>query len=537
MSIQSSLQDELAPAEVLTLEYQKTVRTLTSRAPELVEQLQKMPEALIELAKQIEDLDPLPLKPEEAQESSYPTEALLGMDQAVFDISDRLKVSPALAGQCALGLANGIIQGLVDVVKPANPTPKPCSLFLLTGADSGEGKTLVDDILSSRLQEQSIQTDLAYQEKREDYDMCLKAYHCEVKKIEQDKKLTQEEREQAFRETKKPLPPMNPRLKLADVTIEGIARQFKEGCTRLGIMTDEGAVLFGNHALVNERRTAVMGRFCKMWDGGQWDVDRGTQENNFSLIGRRLSMSISTQPDILRSIMADTLAVNQGFLPRFLVAMPNTRVMEKRMIQMDWASLPSIQDYWSRLSGLYDITPATRDDHPLVLNPRKLTLTPKACKLHEAFGNQCFKDAGGKYETVRAMALKAEDNLLRLAATLTIWNTPTADKIDAEAVEAASYLMKYYLDEGLRIADYSSELSDDSDLTLASELLKWVTANGAYLVHSMALTQQAPKRSMRKARTIERVMNILVEHGHAIRLNDKPVIEGKPRLKAWLITS
>ncbi len=536
MSIQDSLQQEFTPAEVLWIEHQKAVKLITTRAPELVEQYQKTPEALIELAKTIEGLEPLPLVPELPDETPYPTEALLGMNEAVFQISDRLKIAPALVGQCALGLANGIIQALVDIVKPANPTPKPCSLFLLSGAESGEGKTLVDDILSSRLHDLSIEKDLTYQAAHDDFKIRLKAFHCEEKQIENNKKLNQCEREQEFRELSKPLPPMNPRLKVADVTIEGIARQYREGCTRLSVMTDEGSLLFGNHALVNERRSAVMGRLCKMWDGGRWDVDRGAQENNFSLIGRRLSMSISTQPDILRSIMGDTLAVNQGFLPRFLVAMPDSRIHERRMINIQWDTLTSVREYWQSLSELYNIIPATRADHPLILNPRKLTLSPEASRLYESFGNQCFKDAVGKYAPVRAMALKAEDNLLRLAATLTIWNDHSAGVIDVDSVEAAAYLMKYYLDEGLRIADFSSELSDDSDLSLASELLAWVKANGRYLVHSRMLAQFAPKRTMRKAKTIERMMNTLVEHGQAVRLDNKPIIDGKPKSKAWLIT-
>ena len=537
MNMQDALQQELTPADILAIDHKATVKTLTTRAPELVKQLETTPDALIALAKQIEALEPLPLVPELPAETPYPTEALLGMDGAVFEISNRLKVSPALVGQCALGLANGIIQGLADIVKPANPNPKPTSLFLLAGAESGEGKTLVDDILSSKLHDFSIEKDLSYQAKREDYELCMKVYHCEQKKIENDKGLEQADREQAFRELKKPLLPMNPRLKASDITIEGLARQYREGCTRLSLMTDEGALLFSNHTLQNERRSAVMGRLCKLWDGGQWDIDRGAQENNFSLIGRRLSTSISTQPAILREIMGDSLAVNQGFIPRFLVAMPDSRIHERQMINIQWDTLPAIREYWKKLSELYDITPTTRTDQPLILNPRKLSLTTEAARLYEAYGNQCFKKAGGRLAPVRAMVMKAEDNLLRLAATLTLWNKHSAGSIDSESVEAAGYLMDYYLEEGLRIADFSSELSDDSDLSMAADLLKWAKVNGFYLVYSRMLTQNAPKRAMRKTRTIEKLMNILVEHGQAIPLKDKPVIDGKPRQKAWLITS
>ena len=94
--------------------------------------------------------------------------------------------------------------------------------------------------------------------------------------------------------------------------------------------------------------------------------------------------------------------------------------------------------------------------------------------------NQCFKKAAGQLAPVQAMAMKAEDNLLRIAATLTLWNDHSAGAINSESVQAAAHLMDDYLTEGLRIADFSSELSDDSDLSMAADLLKWAKANGFY---------------------------------------------------------
>ena len=151
--------------------------------------------------------------------------------------------------------------------------------------------------------------------------------------------------------------------------------------------------------------------------------------------------------------------------------------------------------------------------------------------------NQCFKKAAGQLAPGQAMAMKAEDNLLRIAATLTLWNDHSAGAINSESVESAAHLMDYYLTEGLRIADFSSELSDDSDLSMAADLLKWAKVNGFYLVYSRMLTRCAPRRAMRTVKTIEKLMHTLVEHGQAVRLEDKPIIEGKPRKKAWLITS
>ncbi|KEQ13955.1 hypothetical protein [Endozoicomonas numazuensis] len=55
------------------------------------------------------------------------------------------------------------------------PGLEPCSLFLLTGAASGEGKSITSTILASDLKQSTLNTDLQYQQQRSDYDIALKA--------------------------------------------------------------------------------------------------------------------------------------------------------------------------------------------------------------------------------------------------------------------------------------------------------------------------------------------------------------------------
>ena len=539
MSIQTELQNELSPADVMTMQHQETVTLIKERAPELIKQYE--PEQLAELAKQIEAFEPLPLVAQLPPETPYPTEALTGMDSAVRQVSEQLKIPAALVGQCALGLANGVIQGLVDIQNPVKPKPEPCSLFLLTGAASGEGKSITSNILASNLNQSILNKDLQYQQQRSDYDIALKVYQAEEQKIlkmnkKDDKPIDQSDRERLLKELKRPTPPMNPRLNVDDITIEGLGKQFRDGCTRLSLSTDEGASTFFGHMLNNDRHLAVMGRLNQLWDGGQWDCDRALQEHNFSLTGRRLSMNISIQPSLLQNLMSNILAVDQGFMARFLIAMPDTRVHERQIVNIDWQQITGVREYWQALTRLYETKPVTCNDRPLVLKPRILQLSQKARQQHQRFGNNCFKLCRSIYEPIRATVLKAETNLIRIAATLAVWNNPGTIEITFDDVEAAEYLMDYYLQEGLRIADFAKESGSSNTQSQADRLLNYLKQNYCYLVHSVYLTQYAPEARTRKAKTIEKLMTEIVEHGQAIRLKEQTIVDGKPRKNAWLIT-
>ena len=513
------------------------VQLLTQRAPELVEQYSESPDTLIQIVGYIEGAEPLPLVPEMPGSDDYPTDALLGMAPAIELISNELQMPAAMVGQCALGMANSVIHGLVDIQKPSYTKPRPCSLFMMTGADSGEGKSMVDNILSSQLLEQCFDKEQGYQESLREFDIAQRVLKSEERKIEGNKDLSAESCEQQLKALTIPTPPMNPRLKVADFTIEGLGRAFREGCSRLSAMTDEGALIFEGHAMKNERRMSVLARCCKLWDGTPWENDRGKAENNFQLYGRRLAMSISTQTSVLKGVMSDRQAFDQGFLARFLVAIPDSTIYERRMVDIDWSQRPVITDYWKTLKELYSAQPNVSERDSLMLKPRALQLSPDAKKIHKRYGNNCFQLSGGEYQAIRPMVLKAEENLLRVAATLAIWNNPDSGEINTHYLEAAEYIIDFYLKEALRVVEYSSGPVAETELDLAFELLTWIKKERRFLVYSQLLTQHAPRRDMRKARTIKSLMGAMVEHGHAIRLEDKPIIDGSRRKDAWLITS
>ncbi len=538
-SDQQVLKKSQSQSDIIQLQDREHIERLKQGAPEFFQQHKSNPGYIVHLLNDITSIETLPLIPDQEPETPYPTEALLGMADAVHTIASKTSMPPALVGQCALGVVNAITQGLVNVLNPASPKPEPTSLYLLTGADSGEGKSWGEKIISFQINDKATASDLAYMSKHHEYEQAKKAYQGQQETIKKDRNLSQADRERQLQELKKPQMPMNPRYRISDTTLPGVARQFHTGCTRLSIMTDEGGVFWGGFALVNNQRTGVMGAFNSMWSDGSWEFDRGSVDNSYRLIGRRVAISMSVQTNILQEVMLDEAAMEQGFLARHLIAAPDSRIADRTMIKKDWSKEVSVVEFWNKLNRIYDITPRTRANFPLVLEPKPLMLSEDAEKIYMEFGNKCLgRYQEKKYQLIKPMLGKAEAQLRRIAATLTCFNDPSDEIITADTIEAATYLMDYYLKEAVRITgacQYSADVHN-SHLAQAVELLEWLKSTGGYVTYSSYMTQHAPHKSRRKD-TIEKLMKILVDHGHAYQMPQGTIVDGKERKQVWLIIS
>lgn len=80
-----------------------------------------------------------PLNQKTNTANPYPVHAFGELTEAVTAIADNAQVPPSMAGQCVLGVLSTIGQNMVNA--PFGGEHKPTSLFLLTQAPSGAGKT------------------------------------------------------------------------------------------------------------------------------------------------------------------------------------------------------------------------------------------------------------------------------------------------------------------------------------------------------------------------------------------------------------
>ena len=109
-------------------------------------------------------------------------------------------------------------------------------------------------------------------------------------------------------------------------------------------------MLLGGYSLKAETRAASLGMLTRLFDGGGVQRDRvGDGQSGFRY-GVRFGLFLSAQPIVLRESLADPVLREQGFLPRFLYAAPQSLAGGRFLDASDLSRRASddarIVDYW-----------------------------------------------------------------------------------------------------------------------------------------------------------------------------------------------
>lgn len=249
-----------------------------------------------------------------------------------------------------------VCQYITSVRLPHSGVVKPLSLYLLTIAESGEGKSFILKLLMKPLLE-------CFSSMNEDYQLHLAEY----RHLHRIWKTTQQALEATLRQAikrgydgetemakledhnrKEPQKPVRPKFIYEDVShkalIQGLSLHAEAG-----IITDEGISfirgMLKNHlALLN-----------KGWDGGTYDFQRADGESyELELC---LMISLMVQPGVIDSYLNKNgdIAKSSGFISRFLITMVESNI-GYRTQNADSEDLEhALTSFYSQLSKLLDI--------------------------------------------------------------------------------------------------------------------------------------------------------------------------------------
>jgi hypothetical protein len=112
---------------------------------------------------------------------------------------------------------------------------------------------------------------------------------------------------------------------VTEPTFEGLTRLFAMGQPSLGISSDEGGQFIGGHAMNSDNRQKTLAGLNDLWQGHPIRRTRAS-DGHATLYGRRLAVHLMAQPGVARAFMADELATDTGFLPRFLICEPPSTI-------------------------------------------------------------------------------------------------------------------------------------------------------------------------------------------------------------------
>ena len=412
----------------------------------------------------------------------YPLDALPEtIRAAVEEVGAFVQAPIPLVVQSALAALSLACQAHVDVQRLSR-LQGPSGLFLLAIADSGERKSTCDRFFTSAIQDYQNEQAAILAPDVERHKAEYAAWNAEregllsaIRDLGKKGKPSQDQRDSlAALQHHEPIAPKVPRLLFADVTPESLAFNLATGWPSASVSSSEGGTVFGSHGMSGDVVMRNLAMLNTLWDGDALTVDRRTSES-FTTRGARLTVGLMVQEPTLRSFFekSGTLARGTGFLARFLVAWPESRI-GTRLIDH---KTPDGPDVWPKLAAFHRRIAAILNqpvpfNDEIILTPAMLSMTPEAKSAWIDFHNSVEQElaSGRLLYDVRDVASKAADNAARLAALFQMFGDGPGE-IRREHVEAAGVIVAWHLSESRR---FFGELALPEELANAVRLDAWL---------------------------------------------------------------
>jgi len=316
---------------------------------------------------------------------TYPVRALGPLADAAAAISREAQVQIAIVGQAVLAAASMLCVAQFRVQTLTGP--KPLSLYLLTEAASGDGKTTAENA--------ALRPVLGWE------------------KAKPDDRLIQRDATVA-------------------ATLNRLSRA-KHGV--VGFMTSEAGSFFGGHSFNGASRISTGATLNSNWDHGELSYARVTQGVDVHMYDRFLVMSLAGQPLVTAGIVRDKSLAGLGFLPRLLYAIPHAT--EPRIPHMFNADHPALVAHWKRTTELMEQLSAGVEVTLLVLDEEAVKKVGSKLTYYE---NEARK---GSLQHIQPFALRATEQICRVAGVMAAWDRRTA--VTGADIDRAGELVEYSL--------------------------------------------------------------------------------------------
>jgi len=480
---------------------------------------------------------PQPLLRPIAKGDDYPVAALGPLEAAVRAVQDKTKAPVAIAAQSALSVASLAVQGFADVETLGGTAPT--SIFCLTVAASGERKSGCDKLLLAGLREFEQDAHKAFGEAVSEYQAEKQIRDAKEKRLLSKAASGGPAGDKAAAElrslSRAPLPPLNPIRTATEPTFEGLVKLFEVASPALGLFTDEGGSFFGGHAMNTDNKLKTMAGLSSLWDGTAINRTRAG-DGASTLYGRRLAAHMMVQPVAIRPLLADPVANGQGFLARFLITEPESRIGFREYAEAKPQSDFDLLAFKAKLISVLAADLPLQDGTRNQLAPARLCLTKEAKALLQGYYNatEQAQRPEGDLAMVQSYASKSAEQAARLAGVLALWADLNATEISANCMANGIELAQYYLGEARRLAGMAVI---SADIDQAEKLRLWLIEKwGKPEVTPSDVVQYGPY-ALREAPKAKASLEILAKHGWLNKLPPNHVVEGKARKLAYRVES
>jgi hypothetical protein len=256
----------------------------------------------------------------------------------------------------------------------------------------------------------------------------------------------------------------------------------------------------------------TLSAMSKLWDGdGGVKVRAG--EGTVVAYGRRVTAHLMMQPDVARVLFGQNIAHTQGFLPRCLIAWPESLRGTRLYRHVDVSTTTEYREYVARMEAILHHEPPKHENPIYGLEPRHLFLSDDAKDLYVGFHDDVERrnGPGGSLAPIYGWASKAAEHALRIAGVLALLDDINISRISLSHVQAGVILAEFYMGEYLRIV---GEAQTDPVVDEAEKVLEFIRAEGGE-VNATALLQRGP-RCIRTADRMKEVMTMLERYNHVV---------------------
>lgn len=423
--------------------------------------------------------------------------------KVVLALHDDTQIPVELISNVVLSASSLACQPLVEFIPPHSHIPEPCSLYLLTIAESGEGKTTISKKVMKPFYAYKANLRAEYQSKLADYKSELQFWREEEKVLKSDLRKAIRDKKEGISEKdalkehakKEPPKPILPNIIYEDASHRALIDGLSE-YPFAGVILDEAVIFFKSNMKNN------LGLLNKAWDGSSYDFRRSDGDNYN--ISPCLTILLMTQPGIFTSYLDKygETARSNGFISRFLFDIVNSSIGQRQ-------NRTSTHNSEQALSEFYDIINHLLEQqclkfHKGIETKKTLTLDEEATALWNDYiiSNDKKIAQGGEFYHIRDIVSKANSNALRIATIFTYLQNQDVDTISGNILNIAYKLIDWYIAQAEKLFYTESELyAFEQDVR---DLYVWIRDkfkeyNGEY-IHKIEIEQRGPGRLRRKKR-------------------------------------
>lgn len=448
------------------------------------------------------------------QYQGFPVDALPPMIRdAVLEVFANIQAPLPLIVSSALGAISLACQNSVNVSRPYGLV-SPCSLYVITIAESGERKTTVDSMLMQAIREFE-------RSQLREYDAALIKYQTDlltwevqqkeilrlIKKAAKNQQAADTIQQRlADHQSKKPQKPRKVKLIYNDATPAAIKQGMAENSTSIGLISDEAGIV------LNGRAMGELATINQLWHGTSLQVDRS--EGSFSVDDPRLTLSLMVQPKVFQAYLEvkGEKARDIGLFARCLVAAPystqGTRFADNRT--PSWEHLPKFQ---ARITEILQQNIADIEQGAFTRQTLSFSWDAKDYWVRIYNDVESQIGLGGYLSDVKDYASKAAENVARVAALFHFFEGNQGD-ISRDSIDRACRVCDWYLREFKRL--FSPPLQIPVEQVDAMLLDTWLWQNywdrGCTWIKKNDLRQRAPNALRSKSR-LDAALDTLLSQG------------------------